>query len=123
MRSSSFNLRRVSRSRPTQRPRRRLMLEELDTRLAPAVTFTQTNLVTDNPTVLKNLGMSPAAHTDANLVNPWGITLGTNSGLWVGENGAGTAESFDGTGSSIQSPITIPTPGGTGTSAPTGVAT
>src|SRR5262245_35522481 len=123
MRSSSFGLRRVSRSRPTQRPRRRLMLEELETRLAPVVTFTQTSLATDNPTVLKNLGMSPAARTDTNLVNPWGITLGTNSGFWVAENGTGMAESFDGTGKSVQTAITIPAPGGTGTSAPTGVAT
>src|SRR5262245_41229420 len=51
------------------------------------------------------------------------MSLGTNSGLWVAENGAGTAESFDGTGQAIQPAITIPAPGGMGTSAPTGVAT
>src|ERR671937_1509982 len=50
-------------------------------------TFTQTNLVSDIPGL--------AATTDPNLVNPWGMTLGTNSGLWVAENGKGTAESFD----------------------------
>jgi hypothetical protein len=53
------------------------MLEELETRLAPAVTFTQTDLVTDNPGELATLSLPAAAHTDANLVNPWGITLGT----------------------------------------------
>src|SRR5262249_41691566 len=116
-------LRGASRGRPTQRPRRRLLLEELKPRLAPAVTFTQTNLVTDNPTVLASLGMAPAAHTDANLVNPWGMTLGTNSGLWVAENGAGLATPYDATGQSVQAAVTIPTPAGTGTSAPTGVAT
>src|SRR5205807_109678 len=46
-----------------------------------------------------------------------------NSGLWVAENGTGMAESFDGTGQTIQSPIIIPAPGGVGTSAPTGAAT
>src|SRR5205823_1847881 len=34
---------------------------------------TETNLVTDNPTVLAGQGFAPAAHTDANLKNPWGI--------------------------------------------------
>src|SRR5438552_12114448 len=116
MRSSSRSLRRVSRSRSAQRPfPRRLAPEHLATRLLPAVNFTQTNLVSDLP------GM--AKMTDPNLVNPWGIALGTNSGLWVAENGTGMAESFDGTGQAIQSPITIPAPGGMGTSAPTGVAT
>src|SRR5262249_16990543 len=46
-----------------------------------------------------------------------------NSGLWVAENGNGTAESFDGAGKAIQAAVTVPAPGGTGTSAPTGVAT
>ncbi len=81
-------------------------------------TFTQTNLVSDIP------GMAKV--TDANLVNPWGMSLGLNSGLWVAANGAGIAESFDGTGQALPSgsplAVTIPAPGG-GKSAPTGVAT
>ncbi|HJZ92802.1 MAG TPA: TIGR03118 family protein, partial [Gemmataceae bacterium] len=101
----------------------RLRLQELERRLVPAVTFTQTNLVTDDQTVLANLGLAPAAHTDPNLVNPWGMSLGTNSGLWVGENGTGMAENFDGTGTAVQPGVTIPAPGGADTSAPTGVAT
>jgi uncharacterized protein (TIGR03118 family) len=80
----------------------------------PAVTFTQTNLVSDVPGMAKT--------TDPNLVNPWGLALGTNSGLWVSENGTGMAESFDGTGKAVQAAVTVPAPGG-GTSAPTGVAT
>src|SRR5437899_3263011 len=113
---SSLGLQRLSRSRPAQRPHtRRLVLEELEGRVVPAITFTQTNLVSDIP------GM--AQRTDPNLVNPWGMALGTNSGLWVAENGTGMAATFDGTGQAIQGAITIPAPGGTGTSAPTGVAT
>src|SRR5262245_51625642 len=116
--------RRLSQRRcaPCSRPLRP-RVEELESRLVPAVTFTQTNLVTDNQAVLASLGFTPAAHTDANLVNPWGMTLGTNSGLWVAENGAGLATPYAATGQSVQAAVTIPTPAGTGTSAPTGVAT
>src|SRR5262245_15329937 len=95
-----------------------LAVEALEGRLLLAVTFTQNNLVSDVP------GMAP--RTDPNLVNPWGIAVGTNSGLWIAENGSGMAETFDGAGQPIPtgSPIAvlIPAPSGD-TSAPTGVAT
>src|SRR2546428_11748751 len=81
-------------------------------------TFTETNLVSDIP------GM--ARTTDPNLVNPWGMALGLNSGLWVSDNGSGTATTYDGTGHPIPSGsplvVTIPASGG-GASAPTGGAT
>ena len=71
-------------------------------------TFTQTNLVSDVP------GM--ARITDPNLVNPWGLALGTNSGLWVADNGAGKATIYDGDGNPIPSGlplvVTVPAPGG-----------
>src|SRR5215471_19540250 len=44
-------------------------------------TFTQTNLVSDVPNM--------ARRTDTNLVNPWGMALGLNSGLWIAINGSG----------------------------------
>src|SRR5215510_5086721 len=83
-------------------------------------TFTQTNLVSDVPGLAKT--------TDANLANAWGMALGLNSGLWIANNGSGTATTYDGSGQPIPagSPlvVTIPAPGsGTNTSAPTGVAT
>src|ERR687887_524971 len=114
------SLRRASRKASAQRPRpRRLEVEELEGRLLLATTFTQTNLVSDIP------GM--AARTDPNLVNPWGMTLGTNSGLWVSDNGSGKATTYDSNGQPIPSgsplAVTIPGPGGTGSSAPTGAAT
>ena len=81
-------------------------------------TFVRTNLVSDVP--------GQAQITDPNLVNPWGMTLGTNSGLWVSDNGTGKATTYDGNGQPIPSGsplvVTVPAPGG-GTSAPTGVAT
>jgi uncharacterized protein (TIGR03118 family) len=83
-------------------------------------TFTQTNLISDLPEM--------AQTTDPNLVNPWGMALGLNSGLWISNNGSGQATTYDGTGQPIPagSPlvVTIPAPGsGADTSAPTGVAT
>src|SRR5205823_14555653 len=100
------------RSSPNLAPRRpnlrRLHLETLEDRVQPAVTFTETDLVSDVPGL--------AATTDPNLVNPWGIAVGTNSGLWIANNGTGTAETFDGAGQPIPagSPlvVTIPAPGG-----------
>src|SRR5215510_16414485 len=77
-------------------------------------TFTQTNLVSDIP------GM--AKITDPNLVNPWGMALGLNSGIWISQNGAGMATSYDGTGKALVPSITIPAPDGSA-GAPTGAAT
>src|SRR5262245_21977920 len=81
-------------------------------------TFIQTNLVSDVPGLART--------TDSNLVNPWGMTLGTNSGLWVSDNGSGKATVYDGNGNPIPSGspliVSIPAPGG-GLGAPTGVAT
>src|SRR6266566_4275968 len=77
-------------------------------------TFTQTNLVSDVA------GM--AKITDPNLVNPWGMTLGLNSGIWISDNGSGKATTYDGTGQSLAPAVMIPAPDGTPAS-PTGVAT
>src|SRR5215813_718550 len=81
-------------------------------------TFTQTNLVSDIA------GM--AKITDPNLVNPWGMALGLNSGIWISDNGSGKATTYDGTGQPLPSGsaliVTIPAPDGSMTS-PTGVAT
>src|SRR5262249_49398172 len=87
---------------------------------AVAPTFTQTNLVSDVPGMAKTM--------DANLVNPWGMALGLNSGIWVSNNKSGKATTYDGTGQSIPSGspqiVTIPAPGASGSaSSPTGVAT
>src|SRR5262249_20295478 len=83
-----------------------------------APTFTQTNLVSDVGGMAKN--------TDPNLVNPWGMALGLNSGLWISDNASGKATTYDGAGQPIPtgSPqiITIPGPGGAKGS-PTGVVT
>src|SRR5258707_2982687 len=75
---------------------------------APAApTFTQTNLISDIQ------GM--AATTDPSLVNPWGMALGLNSGIWISDNASGKATTYDGTGQPIPSGspqmVGIPAPG------------
>lgn len=87
-------------------------------RFATAQHYQQTNLVSDVPGL--------AALTDPNLVNPWGIAhSGTAGPWWVNDNGTGVSELFDGAGHPfpIGHPlvVTVPTPSGTGTSAPTGI--
>jgi uncharacterized protein (TIGR03118 family) len=80
----------------------------------------QTNLVSDQAGV--------AAHTDPNLVNPWGIAFGPSSFFWIANNGTGTSTVYDANGapSPANSPIvvTIPPPSGAAagsTAAPTGI--
>jgi uncharacterized protein (TIGR03118 family) len=83
-------------------------------------TFTQTNLLSDVA------GM--AKQTDPNLVNPWGMALGLNSGIWISDNGAGKGTTYDGKGQALPSGspqiVSIPAPGAQGgASSPTGVVT
>jgi uncharacterized protein (TIGR03118 family) len=91
---------------------------------AQAAGYLQTNLVTD--------GSDPAitaAHTDPNLVNPWGISfIPGASPFWVSDNNAGVATLYDGTGApflvapNVPLVVDIPLPPDTGGrgGAPTG---
>jgi uncharacterized protein (TIGR03118 family) len=84
-------------------------------------TFTQVNLVSDLP--------AQANRFDANLINPRGMALGTNSGIWIAANGSGTSTAYDGKGVALPSGspqvITIPSPSpnGAATGTPSGVVT
>jgi hypothetical protein len=86
---------------------------------ASAQTYVQTNLVSDIP------GLAPT--TDPLLVNPWGIARSGSSPWWVADNGTGVSTIYNGAGVPAQNPpgtqfvVQIPTPSGTGTSAPTGM--
>jgi uncharacterized protein (TIGR03118 family) len=82
--------------------------------------FTQRNLVSSST--------GRANTTDPNLAEPWGMTLGINSGLWVSDHGSGKATTYDGTGQPIPTGaaqvVTIPGPGtNVSISKPTGVVT
>jgi uncharacterized protein (TIGR03118 family) len=82
--------------------------------------YHRTDLTTDASTV------SPtAANVDPDLVNPWGLARGATSPWWVSDNGTGLSTLYTATGMKVllggtQPAVKIPTPDGTGTSAPTG---
>jgi uncharacterized protein (TIGR03118 family) len=102
------SLRGSSRTRSPKRSRSlRLQLEELEGRIVPSTTFTQTNLVSDQP------GVAPI--TDPNLVNAWGIAIGPVT-AWVSANGsdvstvyAGQVSNFHNTGLVVSIPGGAPT--------------
>lgn len=75
----------------------------------PVVTvtaFTQTALVSD--------GASSAAHTDAHLVNAWGIAFNPTGFVWVANNGSNTSTLYDGNG--VPQTLVVATP-----DSPTGI--
>ena len=73
--------------------------------------YSQTNLVSD--------GFVPAAHTDPNLITPWGMSFAPTSPTWVANEGTGLAELFAAGGTQQALIVTIPgVPGQPGT--PTG---
>jgi uncharacterized protein (TIGR03118 family) len=89
--------------------------------LEPRVLFSHpsayavTNLVSD--------GSAPAAFTDANLVNAWGIAFNPAFDVvWVANNHTGNSTVYHPDGSAVSAgPVTIPPPqGAAGPSAPTG---
>jgi len=82
---------------------------------APAhavILFQETSLVSD--------GFVPAATTDPDLINPWGVSFSPTSPFWVSDNGTGLATLYDGAGMKRSLVVTIPPASGSGTSAPTG---
>jgi len=73
--------------------------------------YAQTNLVSDQPGV--------AQLTDPNLVNPWGMSHGPNTPIWVSDNGTDVSTLYNGdvNGSPVAAvPLVVAIPGG----APTG---
>jgi uncharacterized protein (TIGR03118 family) len=61
-----------------------------------------------------------AANTDANLVNPWGISRSSGGPWWVSDNGTGLSTLYGGTGSVIPLVVTIPAAAQGNTGSPTG---
>jgi len=74
----------------------------------PAVS--QTNLVSD--------GAVAAAHTDAQLINAWGLAISNTGNVWVANNGSGTSTVYDQAGNSQNLVVSIPGP--TAAAFPTG---
>jgi uncharacterized protein (TIGR03118 family) len=71
--------------------------------------YTQTNLISD--------GSVAANRTDANLINPWGLSIGTD--FWIDAQGTGLSLVTDATGAPSFN-VTIPSASGTGKGLPAG---
>lgn len=76
--------------------------------------YIQHNLVADTPGI--------ADFTDANLVNPWGISESASSPFWVSDNATGLATVYNSIGSPLALKVTIPAgaAGGSTVGTPTG---
>jgi uncharacterized protein (TIGR03118 family) len=78
--------------------------------------YAQTNLVSDNTSII------PALHEDPNLVNSWGITYLDGSPFWINDNGTGLSTLYRGDGMPLSLVVTIPPPRrGKPPAAPTGI--
>jgi uncharacterized protein (TIGR03118 family) len=75
--------------------------------------YVQTNLVSDLPNIAKV--------QDKNLVNSWGLVHSPTSPWWVADNGTGVSTLYNGNGTPLPLVVTIPTPAGVTTAAPTGI--
>ncbi len=62
---------------------------------------------------------SGAAHTDAHLINPWGIAFNPFAFVWISNNGTDTATLYDGGG--VPSPLGDPLVVSISAKAPTGI--
>lgn len=65
--------------------------------IAQTTSYVQTNLISD--------GAVTAAHTDPNLINPWGLSIGTD--FWIDSPGSGLSLVTDASGNSTFD-VTIP---------------
>lgn len=70
-------------------------------------TYVATSLVSDTAAL-------PAAHTDPNLVNAWGVAFNPRGFVWVADNGTAKSTLYDGNG--VPQSLVVSTPAG-----PTGI--
>src|SRR5438034_9811602 len=86
-------------------------VELLESRTLFAAGYAQTNLVSD--------GAVAAAHTDADLKNPWGVSFTPSGPFWVSDNATSKSTLYDANG--VKQSLIVSIPGGGGNpSAPTG---
>src|SRR5271165_6466505 len=72
------------------------------------------------PTILTSDISGISAFTDANLVNPWGMSASPAGPWWVSDNATGLTTLYDGTGKPQSLVVTIPPAGGATVGSPTG---
>src|SRR5438045_879573 len=92
-----------------------LAASALSATIARADSYSWKNLQSDIPGV--------AAHTDPNLVNPWGMAPNSSgTTIWVSNNGTGTSTLYKQDGTAQPLVVTIPTSArNKGTANPTGI--
>ena len=73
-----------------------------------------TNLVSNQP--------GQAAHTDALLVNAWGLTYGPGGPFWISDNKTGWSTLYSGFGVPHKLQVVVPSASGKGPGSPTGIA-
>ena len=61
-----------------------------------------------------------ASFNDANLVNPWGLSIGPTGPWWVSDNGTGLSTLYIASGAPQSLVVTIPSATGQGTGTPSG---
>ena len=66
----------------------------------PTQFYAQHNVISD--------GSIPADHTDANLVNAWGLVSGPTTPWWISDNGKGKTTLFNVGTNAIQAEFTVP---------------
>ena len=86
----------------------------LTTSNAMAQHFTRTDLTANN------LNVANVPNIDPNLVNAWGMSRSSGSPWWISDNGTGLSTLYNALGQAQGLVVTIKTPSGEGTSAPTG---
>jgi len=74
--------------------------------------YNQTNLVSSVP--------GNASFTDPNLINPWGVSQGPSTPLWVSDQGKNVASIYTGNGSPLSLVVNVPTFGTGPAQGPTG---
>jgi len=76
--------------------------------------YQQTNLVADKA----GLG---AGRIDPNLLNAWGIAIGSSGAFWISANGAGLSVVYNDKGTQLIPPVSVPFHGAPNAGAPSGV--
>jgi len=86
---------------------------------APSALYTMTGLVSNGSAI-------SAQHSDANLVNPWGLAFNPQGFAWISNQGSSTSTLYDGNGA-LTPPFTggpgsiAIVPGSSGVAQPTGI--
>jgi len=88
-----------------------VLLAALATPVAADPIYSLTPLVTDDQDALADAGFEPAVTVDPDLINPWGVSLSSESPFWVSNQGTNTSTLYTGEGQKIPLIVDIPQAG------------